>query len=76
MQGGKKGLLRNSVNLCKGTNRVSAKLTGQNGATANQNPVLQASCKSAARKKRAAAKKKRAAAKAERAADKSGRAGR
>jgi len=73
MQGGKKGLLVNSTNICKGTHRVQAKITGQNGATANQNPELQAPCKKNARKKRAAAKKKRAA---ERAADKTRRAGR
>jgi hypothetical protein len=54
-----------------GTHRVQAKLTGQNGASANQNPLLQAPCKKNARKKRAAAKKKRAA---ERAATKTRRA--
>jgi len=73
MQGGKKGLLVNSTNICKGTHRVQAKLTGQNGASANQNPELQAPCKKSARKKKAAAKKKRAA---ERAANKTRRAGR
>jgi hypothetical protein len=71
MQGGKKGLLVNSTNICVGTHRVQAKLTGQNGASANQNPLLQAPCKKNARKKRAAAKKKRAA---ERAATKTRRA--
>ena len=71
MQGGKKGLLVNSTNICKGTHRVQAKLTGQNGASANQNPELQAPCKGKARKKKAAAKKKRAA---ERAANKTRRA--
>ena len=70
MQGGKKGLLVNSTNICKGTHRVEAKVIGQNGATANQNPELQAPCKKNARKKRAAAKKKRAA---ERAANKTRR---
>ncbi|MET0557927.1 MAG: hypothetical protein ABW065_04570 [Solirubrobacterales bacterium] len=71
MQGGKKGLLVNSTNICKGTHRVQAKLTGQNGADASQNPELQAPCKGKARKKKAAAKKKRAA---ERAANKTRRA--
>jgi hypothetical protein len=71
MQGGKKGLLVNSTNICVGTHRVQAKLTGQNGASANQNPPLQAPCKGKARKKKAAAKKKRAA---ERAAGKTRRA--
>jgi hypothetical protein len=72
MQGGKKGLLENSTNLCVGTHRVDAKLTGQNGASANQSPALEAPCKGSARKKRAA-KKKRAA---ERAANKTRRVGR
>jgi len=73
MQGGKKGLLVNSTNICVGTHRVGVKLTGQNGATANQNPVLEAPCKGKARKKKAADKKKRAAAE-RRAANKTRRA--
>jgi hypothetical protein len=67
MQGGKKGLLVNSVDVCKGTHRVNAKLLGQNGVSADQNPLLEAPCKGSARKKRAAAR---------RAAAKNGRAGR
>ena len=55
MQGGKKGLLVNSRNLCKATNRATAKILGQNGASANQSPVLQAPCGSA-RKKRGLAR--------------------
>ncbi len=31
MQGGKKGLFVNSTNLCKGTHKVEADFTGQNG---------------------------------------------
>ncbi len=65
MRGGKKGLLENSTNLCKSTNRVVAKVTGQNGAKADQNPVLEAPCGASKRK-----------AKAKRATRKSGRAGR
>jgi hypothetical protein len=72
MQGGKKGLLVNSRNLCKSTSRSDVKLTGQNGAKASQNPVLEAPCGKA--RKRAKAKAKRAAAR--RAADKARRAGR
>jgi hypothetical protein len=60
MQGGKKGLLVNSTNICVGTHRVQAKLTGQNGAIAKQNPKLQARCKGKAPKKRAADKRGRA----------------
>jgi hypothetical protein len=44
MQGGKKGLLVNSVNLCKSKNFTTAKITAQNGKKANQNPVLRAPC--------------------------------
>jgi len=72
MQGGKKGLLVNSTNLCAKQQRVDAKLTGQNGASANQKPALEASCGKARTR---AAKKTRAAAKANRAerANKNGR---
>jgi hypothetical protein len=44
MQGGKKGLLVNSTNLCKGTHRALAKLTGQNGKRHTFKPVLKSSC--------------------------------
>jgi hypothetical protein len=44
MQGGKKGLLVNSTNLCKGTNRAISEFTGQNGKLHNTNPVLSAKC--------------------------------
>jgi hypothetical protein len=44
MQGGKKGLLVNSTNLCKGTNRAISEFTGQNGKLYNTNPVLSARC--------------------------------
>jgi hypothetical protein len=53
MQGGKKGLLVNSTNLCRTRHRVEAKLLGQNGQSANQRPELKAPCKGGARKKRA-----------------------
>ena len=44
MQGGKKGLLVNSTNLCKGTNRAVAELTGQNGKVLHAKPVVKAPC--------------------------------
>jgi len=69
MQGGKKGLLVNSANICRNVKRVDARLTGQNGASANQRPTLEAPCGKARKR---AAKKKRAA-KAKRAATKNGR---
>ncbi len=45
MQGGKKGLLVNSRNLCAGTNRAAAKFNGQNGKVHDFNPVLKNDCK-------------------------------
>ena len=50
MQGGKKGLLVNSTNLCKQKNRAISEFTGQNGKTYNTNPVLAAQCPKKARK--------------------------
>jgi hypothetical protein len=44
MQGGKKGLLVNSRNICKSANRASARFTGQNGGVAELRPALQSSC--------------------------------
>ncbi len=45
MKGGDKGLIVNSTNLCKKTNRATAKFTGQNGKRLTTHPVLQNSCK-------------------------------
>jgi hypothetical protein len=45
MQGGKKGLLENSKNLCKSVNKADVKFTAQNGMTANSKPVLTNGCK-------------------------------
>jgi len=45
MKGGKKGLLVNSTNLCKGTNKAISEFTGQNGKIYDTNPVLKAQCK-------------------------------
>jgi hypothetical protein len=50
MQGGKKGLIVNSTNLCASTNRATAKLTGQNGAIYEIHPKMQAECKGKGRK--------------------------
>jgi len=54
MKGGKKGLLVNSVNLCRGKRFVNAKLLGQSGASAVLKPLMEAPCggKSAKRAKR------------------------
>lgn len=45
MQGGKKGLLVNSTNLCQGAHRGTAKFTGQNGREITLRPQLRASCR-------------------------------
>jgi hypothetical protein len=45
MQGGKKGLLENSTNLCKTTNRATALFDGQNGKVKDFNPVVKNDCK-------------------------------
>jgi hypothetical protein len=42
MQGGKKGLIVNSRNLCAGKNRARANLLGHNGRRSNTRPVVQA----------------------------------
>jgi hypothetical protein len=44
LDGGNKGLLENSKNLCKAPRRVVEKIGGQNGMRADQNPVLQTPC--------------------------------
>jgi hypothetical protein len=56
MQGGKKGLLQNSTNICKGTHITKVKLVGQNHSVINPNTPLEPSCGKSARK--AAAKRK------------------
>jgi hypothetical protein len=44
MQGGKKGLIINSRNLCGGTNKVNVQFTGHNGKERDSKPVLKADC--------------------------------
>jgi hypothetical protein len=51
LQGGKKGLLVNSRNICKHTNRATARFSGQNGKTSDFRPVLKDSCKGAKKRK-------------------------
>jgi hypothetical protein len=50
MQGGGKGLLVNSTNLCAQVNRATVKFTGQNGRKFTQHPELKASCGASKRK--------------------------
>jgi hypothetical protein len=45
MQGGKKGLLVNSTNLCARPKRAISHFTGQNGKVSDANPVLAADCR-------------------------------
>jgi hypothetical protein len=44
MQGGRKGLLVNSTDLCRKFHRATAKFTGQNGRAVTLRPRLRASC--------------------------------
>jgi hypothetical protein len=44
MQGGKKGLLVNSTNLCARPHRAKVALKGQNGMTRSSNPAVKAQC--------------------------------
>ncbi len=56
-QGGKKGLLENSRNLCKSKNRATVKFKGQNGKTHKARPLLKVKCKKQHRKKNKAHKR-------------------
>jgi hypothetical protein len=51
MQGGKKGLIVNSTNLCTSVNRATAKFTGQNGKTSTTHPAMRNSCKHSAKRR-------------------------
>jgi hypothetical protein len=44
MKGGKKGLLVNSQNLCKGTRKAIGEFTGQNGRRYDTEPAVKAQC--------------------------------
>jgi hypothetical protein len=44
MQGGKKGLIINSRNLCGAISRANVEFEGQNGKESKLNPVMQADC--------------------------------
>lgn len=44
MRGGKKGLLVNSRNICKHTNRATVRMDGQNGKVQDLRPVLKDTC--------------------------------
>ncbi len=53
MQGGKKGLIVNSRNLCGAVSRAGVEFTGQNGKEASAKPVMRADgCGSSRKPKR------------------------
>jgi hypothetical protein len=60
MQGGKKGLLVNSTNICTGNHKVIADFTAHNGKVANLRPELQAKCGKAHKKGKGKAKHRKA----------------
>jgi hypothetical protein len=45
MQGGAKGLLQNSTNLCAGVHRATATFTGQNGTSRSSRPEMRVRCR-------------------------------
>jgi hypothetical protein len=57
MKGGKKGLLVNSTDVCKGTHKALAAFTGQNGKLDEYEPALKAQCGKSGKKKSAGKKK-------------------
>jgi hypothetical protein len=62
MQGGKKGLLQNSTNICKATNKATALIAAQNGKGVELRPELKNSkCAKAKKKSKAKHSHKRAA---------------
>ena len=53
MQGGAKGSIVNSTNLCASTNRAKARLSGQNGKVDSSKPLVRAAgCKEKGKGKR------------------------
>jgi hypothetical protein len=61
MAGGKKGLLVNSTNLCKGTHKAISEFTGQNGKRSDSEPAVKAQCgKKKGKKSKKAGKKGKA----------------
>ncbi|HXF30127.1 MAG TPA: hypothetical protein VN522_01310, partial [Solirubrobacterales bacterium] len=52
LQGGKKGLLQNSTNLCKSTNKATVKMDGQNGKVHDFETVVKPRCGHGGRSKK------------------------
>jgi hypothetical protein len=57
MFGGKKGLLVNSTNLCKGSHKAISEFVGQNGKRSDSEPPVKTQCKKKGRKSNKAGKK-------------------
>jgi hypothetical protein len=57
LAGGKKGLLENSENLCKGPQRATANFTGQNGKVYRTKPLVGNDCKKSKKSKKKRAKR-------------------
>jgi hypothetical protein len=58
LRGGKKGLLVNSTDVCKGTHKALAAFTGQNGKLDEYEPELKAQCGKSGGKKKSGGNKK------------------
>jgi hypothetical protein len=58
MFGGKKSLLVNSTNICKGTHKAISEFTGQNGKVQEANPAVTAQCGKKGKKGKKSGKKK------------------
>jgi hypothetical protein len=52
MKGGKKGLLENSTNICRGKHRATVEMDGQNGKIHDFRPLLKPNCSKKGRKGR------------------------
>jgi hypothetical protein len=59
LKAGKKGLLQNSTDICKGTHKATAKFTAHHGKVLESRPELQARCKTKAKKKHSGRKPSR-----------------
>jgi hypothetical protein len=61
--GGKKGLLVNSTNICKGTHKAISAFTGQNGKLYDTEPAVEAQCGKKGKKGKKSKKSKKSGAK-------------
>jgi hypothetical protein len=52
MQGGKKGLLVNSTNICRGAHRATVRMIGHNNKVSKQSPKIKARCRKQTKQRR------------------------